>query len=584
MRQRILSVFVGIFFTMVTNAQISEHFSTGNLSSSWGGETSKFVLENEQLQLNDTMKTGSAYLSTYSTAIDNGSWEMHLQMKFKPSGSNLVRYYLTSNSPILNEGLEGYYLQIGNTNKQILLYRMKGTSSKKIGESVENRLDTSFIDLSLKVVRGPNAEWKVYSKLNDERQFSEEFSVSDSTYLTSSFTGIYCKYTKSNINKITFDDIIVEGDGEEDHEHPFIKSFTPTDTLLTIQFNEWINEDFFQLSMNPQLNFTSEWNNAHNQLSIRLNDSMESGQKYELKMDDIRDFRGNSYDTLVNFAHINEIEAHDLLFTEVLFVPNREGSEFVEIYNNSDKVLDLSLLKFSTRKANDSSLYSAKKIASEPCLIFPKEIKVLTNNKEGVTAFYQCEENAFVEMSSFPSLRNETGAIVLFRSTDSLIIDNFYYEAAMHEETVPNKGTGVSLERVSVDSDEWVSSASINGYATPGYFSSNKTTRENGIDDIRFDATEVCYPLYGEEHHFQLKYQLDAPNYIATIRVYHTNGMCVKEIIHNATLSMEGVIEWDGTDNNGRALSTAPYIVRMEAINAQSGRHITRSFVVLISR
>ena len=584
MRQRILSVFVGIFFTMVTNAQISEHFSTGNLSSSWGGETSKFVLENEQLQLNDTMKTGSAYLSTYSTAIDNGSWEMHLQMKFKPSGSNYVRYYLTSNSPILNEGLDGYYLQIGNTNKQILLYRMKGTSSKKIGESIENRIDTSSIDLSLKVIRGQNAEWKVYTKLNDESQFTEEFSVSDSTFLTSSFTGIYCKYTKTNANKITFDDIIVEGDGEEDHEHPTIKSFTPTDTLLTVQFDEWINEDFFQLSMNPQLDHTAEWNNAHNQLSIRLNDSMKNGQKYELALSDIRDFRGNACDTLLKFAHIDEIEAQDLLFTEVLFVPNRDGSEFVEIYNKSDKVLDLSLLKFSTRKSNDSSLYSAKKIASEPCLIFPKEIKVLTNNKEGVTAFYQCEESAFIEMSSFPSLRNETGAIVLFRSKDSLIIDNFYYEAAMHEENVPNKGTGVSLERVSLDSDEWVSSASINGYATPGYFSSNKTTRENGIDDIHFDATEVCYPLYGEEHHFQLKYQLDAPNYIATIRVYHTNGVCVKEIIHNATLSMDGVIEWDGTDNNGRALSTAPYIVRMEAINAHSGRRITRSFVVLISR
>lgn len=581
MRQRILSVFVGIFFTLLTNAQISEHFSSKNLSSSWDGEVSKFSLQDEQLLLSDTTQSGSAYLSTYSTAIDNGSWELHLQMKFKPSGSNYVRYYLTSNSPILNEALDGYYVQIGNSNKQILLYRMKGTSSKKIGESSENRIDTSSVDLYLKVIRSKTAEWKVYSKLNDEKQFSEEFSVTDSTYLTSSFTGIYCKYTKSNANKMSFDDIIVEGEGEEDKESPFISSFSPTDTLLTIHFNEWVNEDFIQLGIEPQLDYTAEWNNAHNQLSIHLNEVFESGKKYDLTLSDIRDFRSNVSDTILYFAHVDEIEPQDILFTEVLFVPNKGGSEFVEIYNNSNKVLDLSLLKFSTRKAADSSLYSAKKIASESCLIFPQEIKVLTNSRTGLTDFYHCEENAIIEMSSFPSLRNETGSIVLFRSKDSLIIDDFYYEDTMHEESVPNKGTGVSLERKSLTTHEWTSSAGINGYATPGYFATNN---ENAVDDIDFNATEVCFPLYDEEHHFQLKYRFDEPNYLATIKIYNLNGECVKDLLHNTTLSQEGIIQWDGTNNNENILQTAPYIVRMEALHATSGKRVTKSFVVLISR
>ncbi|MEE3484826.1 MAG: lamin tail domain-containing protein [Bacteroidales bacterium] len=585
MNQRILSVFVGIFFTTVACAQIDEHFSSQTLSSSWSGEPSKFSVEDGSLHLSDEDHTGSAYLSTYSTSMEDATWEMHTQLKFKPSGSNYVRFFLSSDSPVLNDALSGYYLQIGNSDKQILLYRMKGTSSKKIAESEKGRLDTSSVNLSIKVLRSKTAEWKVYSKLDGEKQFTEEFSVVDSTYLTSSFSGLYCKYTKTNASNIVFDDIVIDGAGEKDKEAPFISSVSYSDTLLIATFSEWVNEDYLKLSVTPPLDYTETWNNAHTKLSITLNESMEKGKRYELQLSDIRDCIGNkAHDTVVPFAHIDEIEQRDILFTEVLFVPSGQGSEFVEIYNRSDKVLDLSELKFSTRKAADSSLYSAKKISTQPCLIFPGEVKVLTNNIEGVTSIYQSVVENFIEMSSFPSLRNETGAIVLFRSKDSLIVDNFYYENAMHAESVPNKGKGVSLERIALSGDEWGSSVATNGYATPGYLSGGDGHSSKGDASVLLSANEVCYPFYDGDGNFHLKFALETTNYLATVKVYDLKGVCVRTILNNLSLPMEGVIDWDGRNDKGEVLKVAPYIIRFEAIQGTMGRMIKDSFVVLLSR
>lgn len=585
MRQRILSVFVGIFFTTVLNAQISEQFSGKNLSSIWIGESSKFSIKDEKLQLSDEEQTGSAYLSTFSTAMDDASWECFLKMDFKPSGSNYVRYYLSSDSPVLNDALSGYYIQVGNADKQILLYRVKGTTSKKLGAGEEGRLDTTSISLNLKVIRSKSAEWKVYSKLNGEKQFTEEFSIVDSTFLTSSFSGLYCKYTKTNAQKISFDDIVVDGSGEKDAEKPFVSSFMPSDTLLTVTFSEWVNEDFLKMEITPSLDYEASWNNAHTKLSISLNETLLNGEKYLLKMSGIQDFvKNKAGDTTLVFAHVDEVSQGDILFTEVMFVPNTDGSEFVEIYNNSDKVLDLSELKFSTRKSADSSLYSSKKIANSVCLIFPGEIKVLTNSITGVTNFYHSDLNAFVELSSFPSLRNETGAIVLFRATDSLIIDNFYYENTMHEESVPNKGKGVSLERISLTSDVWISAAEINGYATPGFWKEGSVPEPQKGSSVSLNASEICFPYYDENHHFHLNYAFDVPNFLATVKIYDMRGLCVRTLLNNVSLDVRGDLVWDGTDDNGCVLGVAPYIVRFEAIQGTTGDRVRDSFVVLVSR
>lgn len=586
MKPRFLSVLLGVFYSFgVLHAQVSENFDGNALSSAWKGDVSKFEIEDGKLVLSDEGNASTSYLSTYSTSMDDCMWETTVRLNFKPSGSNYVRIYLTSSSIDFKEPLNGYYLQIGNSDKKVLLYQMKNKTSKKLAESEEDRLNAETIELSVKVTRSKDAEWKVYTLLNDEKSFKEEFSVVDSTFKNTSFSGIYCKYSKTNATKISFDQFKISGEAVADEKAAAISKMGMSDSMVVISFDEWVNEDYLKHEIEPKVDHQTFWNPSHTELSIKFEGELQKGTQYLLHLSDIRDFVGNAAnDTTLHFARTEMAEANDLLFTEVLFNPNKEGSEFVELINVSDKAIDLAELKFSTRKSADSSLYSAKQIANEPTLIFPKEIKVLTSDISGITRFYTSEENNFIQMNTFPSLRNETGAIVLFRAKDSLVIDNFYYESAMHEESIENDGKGVSLERTSLNSNKWVSAASINGYATPGYWSGEKGQGNNDShsEEIEISAAEICQP-YNTSDNFFIRYKFSLPNYRATVKVYSLDGLNVSTPLENETLGMQGELHWDGTGKDGKALAKGPYIVRLEATHAQSGKWVTRSFVIFVT-
>lgn len=584
MKLRFLSVLLGVFCSFgVLRAQISENFDGNALSSTWKGDVSKFEIEDGKLVLSDDGNAGTSFLSTYSTAMDDCLWETTVRLGFKPSGSNFVRIYLTSNNIDFTEPMEGYYLQIGNSDRKVLLYQMKNKTAKKLAESEENRLDNETIELSVKVIRNKDSEWKVYTQLNEEKSFREEFSVVDSSFRTTAFSGIYCKYTKTNSTKISVDKFVIDGEAVADETNAAILNTQISDTLIAVAFSEWVDEDYLDYEVSPQIDFHASWNPSHTQLNLRLNEELKQGTKYELSLSEIRDFAGNlSNDTIIPFAKVEQAEEGDILFTEVLFNPNKEGSEFVEIYNASEKVFDLSSLKFSTRKSADSSLYSSKLISNTPLLLFPGELKVLTASQEGVTNFYQSKEENFVVMKSFPSLRNETGAIVLFRAKDSLIIDNFYYESSMHEESIENDGKGVSLERTYLDENEWSSAASVNGYATPGYWSKGgDNAHSHGVE---ITSSEICRPYYNGVGRFSIKYHFDQPNYQMIAKVYSIDGLYIRSLVENETLDIQGEIAWDGTNQNGKALHPAPYIIRIEAFHSSSGKRFGKSFVVLVTQ
>ena len=582
MKRKFLSVFAGFLFPLCSSAQISDSFVDNSALSEWYGDNSRFLIsEDNRLQLNDPDKLGKSYVAFPSTAMNNAEWSLSMELQFRPSSSNYMRFFLCSDSPVLSEALNGYFLQVGNTNRQILLYRMSNGSTKILGRSIEDRLDRSSISLSLKVIRSEEGEWRVYSRLNDEISFTEEFVVKDTMFENSFFSGIYCKYSQTNSDKFYFDDLYIDGTALSDFIAPKVEKFSISDSSIILQLSERIDCGAFSYELQNLSYYESYWNSQCNTLSILLHERLEQGVRYGLSVSNCVDMAGNAMnDTTLYFAIPDSVAPGDLLFSEVLFNPVSGGSEYAEIYNNSNKIIDLSTLRFSTRKAADSSIYSSKKLASSPMFIFPGEFKLITDDREGVCNYFDCQDpSAFILLNSMPSLRNEDGCIVLFRSEDSLVIDNFYYDADMHSELLTNKGKGVSLERVDWTSDLWVSSAGSVGYGTPGY--ANASSAES-VDVLSFESSEYCFPYYDESQHFRLRYRLDDVGYFVTIRIYSLSGYCVKILADHLLFPNEGEIVWDGRDDAGRVLPSAPYVLLWEAIH-EKGSVIRKKWVVLVT-
>jgi hypothetical protein len=148
----------------------------------------------------------------------------------------------------------------------------------------------------------------------------------------------------------------------------------------------------------------------------------------------------------------------DIVITEVLADPSPSIGlpeiEFVEIYNRTDQVVNLSGWRFG-----DSGSSSELPFIT----LQPKSYLILTSSGTGFS-------NSAVSLSNFPSLNNASDAIVL-RDPRGIVVDSVNYFDAWYDDDDKKNG-GWSLElidpnNVCSESQNWTASESPNG-GTPG--------------------------------------------------------------------------------------------------------------------
>lgn len=563
-------------------SQLSVDFSADQIPEGCYGTKDKFVVSDGALHSSNEV-AGESYLFSPSTAMDGAEWKLSVDMP-EPNGSAFVRYYLAYDSPSPEKEGSGYFLRVGDAKRLITFCYQKPTgSTTTLAKSDSLRLTapegTKSLHVDVKVKRSAKGVWKIYSKLSGEKSFKEEFSVTDLTVTESSYSGVYCKYPKTKANDFTFDDWIVTGKAVEDVTPPVLQSYALTDSTFSCLFSEMINLERLSYELPASFEEKPLLNAKGNTLTFSLREPWDEGARYEVKLLGCADLSGNQMDTVIVFGLPTVAEKGDLLFTEIMFAPATGNSEFVEVVNHSDKVLDLSDLAFSTRK-KDAERTLGKRLVAKQTLIFPGEYKVITKKKEGVCGDLQCpDENAFLVTSSLAAMNNSGGWVTLSRCADSTVIEEVYYDPQFHVEGVPNKGTGVSLERVSLDEDLWTSASPSTGYASPGL----ENQAMMGVDDLSFEADEICYPYLDEAGVWHLRYELDQAGYSANVKVFSVAGVQVATIAQRLPLSVVGELSWDGRSDGGALLPVAPYVVVMDLIHP-SGIHLNRHFVVLISR
>jgi len=574
MRLFSLLVFLHLLVLPAFGTPISVFFDGNQPLSEWSGDNSSFVFSNGQLRLQALPGGKVAYLSMPSTSMDDAEWRLSLQMDFNPSGSNLFRFYLCSDTHSLRDSLNGYFLQIGNASDQILLYRQTGVSVKKLAAGETLRLNRDSLHLIVRVTRSQSGEWHVYSKMKHESSFLEECSVVDTVWRSSYYCGFYCKYSSTRNKAFAFDSLFVDGKTFLDTESPVVNNIAYSDSLIKITFSEKIDARVFKFKVDD-CPLSAKWNSGFSELTLSFLSPLKSGDLYELHLMEMKDMAGNALpDTVWRFGLPEKCMPKDVIINEVLFNPFEDGTDYVELYNRSSKMLDVSNLLLATYRS-DGSIYSAKKIGSK--FLFPKEYLLLTADKYAVCTFYDClAEEAFLEMDKLPAYGNEKGCVVLI-DKDSLLIDDFCYAASMHDEFLQNR-KGVSLERCSPDGNVWRSASAASGFGTPGYGNSMHLTE---VDEVSMLA-EVCYPYQDESGFLKIKYSFSQDSYVATVNIYNMNGICVRTLADHLRLSSQGTLEWDGCDDNGNVLSVAPYIILFEA-NDANGHTVSERFVCVVS-
>ncbi|WP_455625600.1 lamin tail domain-containing protein [Parabacteroides sp.] len=258
---------------------------------------------------------------------------------------------------------------------------------------------------------------------------------------------------------------------------------------------------------------------------------------------------------------------NEIVFNELLPNPYPEGSEYIELYNRSDRALPLAGLSIATRKS-DGTLSMRYPLSSIVSPVEPQDYALLTKSIEGVSDFYLISSPDALHELKLPVLANTSATLVLFRTEDEVMIDEICYSSKWHAPSVKNE-KGIALERINPDSDtqdemNWTSASATAGYGTPGYRNSQYGKQDEG------EVTGIEPPVYSEAtKEYTISYHLDESGYTCRAWVFDISGRCISEVVNHDLLGIEGELTWNGLAANGSKVRTGVYIFYAELVHPQ---------------
>ena len=270
-----------------------------------------------------------------------------------------------------------------------------------------------------------------------------------------------------------------------------------------------------------------------------------------------------------------QVEPREIILNEILFDPQPRGSEYIELYNRSDRTLSTHGLAIALRKS-DGHLGTRHSLTSLATTLAPGDYLVLTSDPNGVTSLIRTPALDAIRRFKLPALNNQGATIVLLRTADSTVVDEVTYSAKWHSSAVKIR-RGVALERISPDDSSqeaanWTSASSETGYGTPGYKNS-----QSGTSSQIEEGTTISEPEYNAStRDYLIRYRMDKPDYRCQMAVYSSNGQKVAVIVNNQLLTPEGEIRWDGA-----GLTPGVYIFYVELYHPDgSSQHIRKPLLV----
>jgi len=588
------TLFFMILAPFFCSAQVNDSFLDGNFINNpiWSGSTSNFTV-NSALQLqSQATTTSTSWLFTPSEAFDDAVWECWVKIAYSTSASNYVSVYLTSDRNDLSTGCYGYYVQIGGTNDEVSLFVQEGTKKTKIIDGKDKRTDGNPVELRIKVTRDARGNFTLYSKKPTETDFVTEGTTTNNALKGGTYFGLLYSNTSTTGSAYYFDDIVVTGHKAPDVEAPRWTSFTMEQpNKLKLTFSEPMDFSKAAFSVDKVVGDPTSQTVADDKSSVVLNFSsdFERGTIYTLQIMDLTDLAGNALAETQRSIGIIEAKAEgDLRINEVMFENPLNSLEYLEIYNNSEKVIDVSGLVFTTRKT-DGTLNTGNKIPAQTWML-PRGYLALCENADSVRNYHHCPLEANILTTGWSSLNNESATIVLTDATKDTIYDELTYNTKWHHVLVKNP-KGVALERINPqlptqDVASWHSAASEVNYGTPGFLNSQyrdilsdnlkkKTVwlepeafspDNDGIDD-------VCF----------VKYKTDADGYVANAIILNAVGVKVYHLATNILLSSEGFLSWDGRTDAGRITNTGVYVLYFEMFNPKTGARKQLKLPVVVS-
>ncbi len=359
-----------------------------------------------------------------------------------------------------------------------------------------------------------------------------------------------------------------------DNTPPGVVGFNVTETTVEVIFNETLDPD--QIT-GPGL-FSIDNNAAITAVEVlgpdlvRLTVALQPGVIYTLSiLPDFSDCSGNfpTETQRYQLAIPASPEPGDVVINELLFNPASGGSDFLELYNCSDKVFQIE--GWILQNTLSTSQSGAERTIEVTRLFLPGEYLTLTADPDDLLARYLSVNPALLIDQALPSLPDDEGNITVVAG--GVILDAFDYSEALHSTLIGDED-GVSLERIrqkstTQDDNNWFSAAQAENFATPTRENSQQRDQLPPSGDQTFSLVSQTFSPDGDsfEDILELQYTTDRPGFLARIRIFDAQGRPVRTLRQVELLAGSGTIRWDGSNDEGRRARAGAYVLFIELFN-----------------
>jgi len=356
-----------------------------------------------------------------------------------------------------------------------------------------------------------------------------------------------------------------------------------SDSLVQVYLNENIGPKELQIenmSMLPHLEIESiEFTSlGFEELNFLLNTNIKPKTNYELTIKNLADCSGNIQKaTSFSFALPENADSLDILINEILFNPWPDGVDFVELYNQSEKIIDLHSIRIRNDELNP--------ITEEHIIMEPKQHMTITENPNILNNHYPgINQKNILKSINIPPFNDNEGNVILADDNGNQL-DFFHYEDSFHSSFL-NDTEGVSLERISYENptnnpNNWQSAASTSGFATPGEVNSQLLLSRVENEEITIEPKVFAPGNTGFHDFANIKWWFSSSGNMASIWILDATGRKIKTITSHQSIGAEEDFKWEGLDDNGQEVRMGPYIVFLEIYNSSGMKRPYRKKIVV---
>lgn len=326
------------------------------------------------------------------------------------------------------------------------------------------------------------------------------------------------------------------------------------------------------------------------QITLTLGEELQQRVGYTLTLRGrLCDCVGNLTEEGVSlqFGLPEEATAGDIIINEVLTNPFADSdADYVELYNRSDKLLDVGALWLGAGNGDLPS--QVVKAIPDGYQLFPSQYVAIAKSRALTLEQYTClYPTRVVENAALPAYANDEGTVHLLDDSYH-VIDRLHYTASMHHPLLTSTD-GVALERIHPDAatqDEtnWTSASENYGWGTPGY--RNSQFSELAATDAEISVVPDVFSPDGDGNNdfAEIYCRFEEAGSCITIDLYNRAGQRVRRLAVNEPVGFEARYRWDGTSDDHRAANSDIYLVHIQLWNPNGKRKSYRRTVAVVRR